>query len=449
MSERSAEDIINNMLLILKKIEGMAVKLNWQASRAASEQEPIKDQLTKWAAYRNSNYVQAEEYLLMRLKGEDKAVNLDNVSADEYAGISRIVLYFFATNEDIDPVKAGGIGDKERAALAAMLDKSLKVQHNTKGMVLETALEIESASAVSHLFSAIPQSHLIANNKLSNTIADVLQQGETGIDLIVSKQGKKEITSLSVLTYEGNNDKIQITGRQPYTEYDRNVNNAAASLYAQGVTAFTPAMLYRAMVNLTDAESPSKEQIAEVEQSLDKQRFIRARIDCTDELNQRGITFDGRKITSGKVDTYLLAMRKIEVEAGGQRVEAYKMMEQSIIYDYSSLIGQVLTVPASLLSITEGGQRVRNTKQRIAIKGYLLRRIEVMKGKTGARQSRHIMFDTVYEMIGEADATRQGKERTRKYIFTVLDYWQDQGYIKGYSKLNQGKAITGVEIILD
>ena len=63
-------------------------------------------------------------------------------------------------------------------------------------------------------------------------------------------------------------------------------------------------MLYRAMVNLTDAESPSKEQIAEVEQSLDKQRFIRARIDCTDELNQRGITFDGRKITSGKVDTY-------------------------------------------------------------------------------------------------------------------------------------------------
>ena len=66
-------------------------------------------------------------------------------------------------------------------------------------------------------------------------------------------------------------------------------------------------------------------------------------------------------------------MRKIEVEAGGQRVEAYKMMEQSIIYDYSSLIGQVLTVPASLLSITEGGQRVRNTKQRIAIKGYLLR----------------------------------------------------------------------------
>ena len=125
------------------------------------------------------------------------------------------------------------------------------------------------------------------------------------------------------------------------------------------------------------------------------------------------------------------------------------MMEQSIIYDYSSLIGQVLTVPASLLSITEGGQRVRNTKQRIAIKGYLLRRIEVMKGKTGARQSRHIMFDTVYEMIGEADATRQGKERTRKYIFTVLDYWQDQGYIKGYSRLNQGKAITGVEIILD
>lgn len=453
MSERSAESIINNMLLISKKIESMAVKLNWRASRADTEQEPIKEQLTKWAAYRNSNFVQAEDYLLMHFKGEDKAVNLDNISADEYAGIHRIALYFFAINEDINPAQAGGIGDKERAALAAMLDKSLKVQHNTKGMVLETAVEkalqIESTSAVPHLFGAVPQSHLIANNKLSNNIAGILQRGETGIDLIVSKQGKKEITSLSVLTYEGNSEKVQLTGRQPYTEYDRNVNNAAASLYAQGVTAFTPAMLYRAMVNLTDAESPSKEQIAEVEQSLDKQRFIRARIDCTDELNQRGITFDGRKITSGKVDTYLLAMRKIEVEAGGQRVEAYKMMEQSIIYDYSSLIGQVLTVPASLLSITEGGQRVRNTKQRIAIKGYLLRRIEVMKGKTGERQSRHIMFDTVYEMIGEADATRQGKERTRKYIFTVLDYWQDQGYIKGYSRLNQGKAITGVEIILD
>ena len=39
-------------------------------------------------------------------------------------------------------------------------------------------------------------------------------------------------------------------------------------------------------------------------------------------------------------------------------------------------------------------------------------------------------------------------QRLRAYAYTVLNYWQEQGYIKGYDEVRNGTALTGIDILL-
>lgn len=312
----------------------------------------------------------------------------------------------------------------------------------------EQALQSEIINALPRLKSVLPQKHLIPNNKLANSItSDIIDAG--AYDLIVSAQGKPEITTRCILSYEGEN--VKLSSRQPVTEYDRQVNDAVTSLYVYGDNSHivTGATVYRAMVHATGTETPSPQQIGAVTRSLDKMRFVRVQIDCSDELTKRNISLNGEQITRGKIDTYLLALEKLEVMAGGQKVTAYKVMKPPILYDYARLTKQVLTVPAALLDIRdETGGRVANTERRIAIKGYLMRRIERMKGKTGARQSRHILYTDVYSSVCDTDPKEKEQRLIREYIALVLDSWTRDKYIAGYGDIARGRRKTGIEIIL-
>ena len=300
-------------------------------------------------------------------------------------------------------------------------------------------------AALPQLTSIILQKHIIPNNKLANSLTqDIIDAGVINLDV-----GKKkgDIITRCLLSYEG--DNVKLTSRQPFTEYDRNVLDAATSLYEYGDEShvITPATVYRAMVHATETETPSPQQIGAVTRSLDKMRFVRVQIDCSEELTRRKLSLNGAQVTGGKIDTYLLALEKIEVIAGGQKVTAYKIMKTPILYDYSRLIGQVLTVPAALLDIRDKtGAKVSNTERRIAIKGYLIRRIERMKGKTGNRQSRHILYADIYASVCEGDPKEKEQRLIREYVALVLTSWKRDKYITGYSELTQGRKKTGVEI---
>lgn len=307
-----------------------------------------------------------------------------------------------------------------------------------------TAAEVRAL--LPQLASIVPQKHLIPNNKLANSLTkDIIDAGTIALDV-----GKKkgDIMTRCVLSYEG--DNVKLSSRQPFTEYDRQVADAVTSLYEYGDEShvITAATVYRAMVHATETETPSPQQIGAVTRSLDKMRFVRVQIDCSEELTKRKLSLNGAQITGGKIDTYLLALEKLEVIAGGQKVAAYKVIKTPILYDYSRLTGQVLTVPAALLDIRDRtGGKVANTERRIAIKGYLMRRISVMKGKRGSSQSDHILYDTVYTEIGEGkELTRRDQQLIREYISLVLDSWKRENFIADYSELTQGRKKTGVQI---
>ena len=321
--------------------------------------------------------------------------------------------------------------------------KQISVHENAQ------TLQDEVLNALPKLQSLVPQKHLIPNNKLANSLTkDIIGAGI--IELDVSGKKEPELLTRCILNYEG--DNVKLSSRQPFTEYDRNVADAVTSLYEYGDSShiITAAQVYRAMVHATKTETPSAQQIGAVTKSLDKMRFVRVQIDCSQELTRRKVSLNGAQVTSGKIDTYLLALEKIEVTAGGQRVSAYKIMKPPILYEYSSLTRQVLTVPAALLDVRDNtGVKVSNTELRIAAKGYLLRRISVMKGKSGARQSHTIKYSSLYEEVCPGQTLRRvEQQRLRDYTAIVLENWTWKGFISGYTETLQGNKKIGVEIKL-
>ena len=266
------------------------------------------------------------------------------------------------------------------------------------------------------------------------------------IELDVGRK-KDDILTRCILNYEG--DNVKLTSRRSFTEYDRQVADAVTSLYEYGNKShiITAATVYRAMVHATETETPSPQQIEAVTQSLDKLRFVRVQIDCTEELMRRNIDLNGSQITAGKIDTYLLTLDKMEIIAGGQKVVAYKVIKTPILYEYSRLTGQVITVPAALLDIRDKtGAKIPNTERRIAIKGYLMRRISIMKGQNSKNQSCHILYDSLYNEVCSTEPTQKEKRLIRDYIPYVLEYWKSEKFIKDYEELTHGKKKIGIEI---
>lgn len=334
--------------------------------------------------------------------------------------------------------------DKANAEIAPVMEL---LKGLIKGESVENLTPEQVRDVLPQLSSIIPQKHVIPNNKLANSLTkEILNAGE--FNLKVGGKGSTEIKTRCILSYEGEN--IKLSSRQPFTEYDRQVADAVTSLYEYGDEShiITAATVYRAMVNATETETPSPQQIGAVTRSLDKMRFVRVQIDCSEELTRRKLSLNGAQVTGGKIDTYLLALDAIEVTAGGQKVKAYKMIKAPILYDYSRLTGQVITVPAALLDVRDKtGAKVSNTERRIAIKGYLMRRISVMKGKNGNKTSRNILYESVFDEIGENnELSRKDQQTIRDYIGQVLEYWKREKFIKGYEELTQGRKKTGVAI---
>ena len=395
-------------------------------------------------------------------------------------------LYYFVTHPDTIPSEAGQFTQADKEALIAQykrfeafivkyfdgVERANAARDGEWTAALEAFISAENPTdaqeIIEHLSSVCPAKFVVPNNKLANTMTrGIIDIGR--ITLEESRRGaKKLVETTCILTYEG--DNVHLSGRQPFTEYDRNVYNAISSLYAYGDQSHvvTPAMVYRAMTGLTDSEKPTAGQLAAVTRSLDKMRFIRARIDCTEELKARRITLNSKQINGGEIDTYLLTADAIKVQAGGQTVRAYRIIKTPILYEYAEAVKQVLTLPASVLDVKEIsevtvdgakkltiGARLPNTESRILIKGYLIRRIEGMKGKNGLNNPVIALYDYqrdgethqgLYSIAGNPDPTRTEANRIRDDAEKMFAYWAATGYIKSFEAQTQRKKITGYKI---
>lgn len=455
-------------------------------TRTAEQQQALLEASARRQIARMDKFFESDYMKVVRALDEVDSLFDEPADPDVIGVKESFILYYFTTRPDIRPSEAGQFtqADKEKlieqykrfeAFIVKYFDGVERANAARDGegtAALEAFIAAENPAdaqeIIEHLTSVLPEKYVVPNNKLANTMTrGIIDIGR--ITLEESRRGaKKLVETTCILTYEG--DNVHLSGRQPFTEYDRNVYNAVSSLYIYGDQSHvvTPAMVYRAMTGLTDSEKPTAGQLAAVTRSLDKMRFIRARIDCTEELKMRRITLNSKQINGGEIDTYLLTADAIKVQAGGQTVRAYRIIKTPILYEYAAAVKQVLTLPASVLDVKEIsemtvngakkltiGARLPNTESRILIKGYLIRRIEGMKGKNGLSNPVISLYDYerdgethqgLYSIAGKADAKDLEAKRIRTDVEKMLAYWQATGYIKAFEAQTQRRKITGYKI---
>lgn len=455
-------------------------------TRTAEQQQALLEAYARRQIARMDKFFESDYMKVVRALDEVDSLFEEPADPDVIGVKESFILYYFTTRPDIRPSEAGQFTQADKEALIAQykrfeafivkyfdgVERANAARDGEWTAALEAFIADENPAdaqeIIEHLTSVLPEKYVVPNNKLANTMTrGIIDIGR--ITLEESRRGaKKLVETTCILTYEG--DNVHLSGRQPFTEYDRNVYNAVSSLYVYGDQSHvvTPAMVYRAMTGLTDSEKPTAGQLAAVTRSLDKMRFIRARIDCTEELKMRRITLNSKQINGGEIDTYLLTADAIKVQAGGQTVRAYRIIKTPILYEYAAAVKQVLTLPASVLDVKEIsemtvdgakkltiGARLPNTESRILIKGYLIRRIEGMKGKNGLNNPVIALYDYqrdgethqgLYSIAGNPDPTRTEANRIRDNAEKMLVYWAATGYIKSFEAQTERKKITGYKI---
>lgn len=385
-------------------------------------------------------------------------------------------IFFLSLHPNIHPDTKLLISESDTAEIEIITDRFLSFKSQSTSfseMIWEFIAYIQSnpieritsahvvSQEIIQLSSIIPEKHMIPNNKFANNLVNMY--ADEKYELVVSpEKSKKEIITSCILTYVG--DNVKLIGQKTFTEYDRNVYNAITSLYVYGHSShkMTTAMIYRAMTGQKNTENPSRTQLKKIEDSIEKMRHINVTLDCTEEFRARNVTLDGEKIEEGILDTYLLLIEKIRVTAGGQKKFAYRVMQAPFLLEYSSSVKQVLTIPSSLLDIKEldkGGKptsrSISNTDTRIVIKGYLLRRIEGMKGKNQLHSNIISLLDYkkngkerpgLYSIAGATNASKVEAQRIRKATENMLAYWKAVGYINDYKPIVKNKQINGYQI---
>ncbi len=277
-------------------------------------------------------------------------------------------------------------------------------------------------------------------------------------DMVVAnaKGRRKEITAYTMIEFDPGETSTKITDAH-LSEYERQVSDAVISLWIEAVRKklppiFTPDMIFRAMPGGSDTASP--QQKGAITKTIEKFRRLHITVDATEEMRKRGVI--GSNATF-KLDNFYLSATHAEykVKNGGQTVNAYKIDTEPILLTYCIMTKQLLTVPAKYLAIEKvkkgriSGELVTMTADRQAMTGYMLRRIAVMKHDRKNKvqtQSNVILFDTLFAETGTKTDNRKQTMINRNFCFNVLDYWKVSGFIKGYSKQEKGRSITGIVI---
>lgn len=308
----------------------------------------------------------------------------------------------------------------------------------------------EDREKMESLRSIIPDKAIINNSKLALEITDNFV-GEGEIPIIVSKKkARKEFEIIASMAFEEQN--LQISGRQPYTAYDRAVLNGICSLWQAGNTAFTPSMVYLAMNGLSGSNQGgvkvSPQSIGAVTRSIEKQRVTRLTIDCTNQMKYY------KDLKTAKFDAMMISVDGVEMTAqNGKKVKAYTFTNPNrppVLYEYSRSIGQVLSVPPRLLNSTAA---IRTTEEVIIIREYLIRRIEGMKGQNEMKNNR-IAYKAIYTELAieienlTGDTRKNTTRRVRKNTEAILKHLQTEEYIKDFEEYRMGRTIAGIEIKL-
>ena len=320
----------------------------------------------------------------------------------------------------------------------------------------------------------LPKRHVSPNNKLINKMSDsfdVINAGGVSLQVI----NDRKITSYVMVTdpTAPNNEPSRLN------LFEREVLDAVCSIFKQAETegleliATSPVQISKAMPGGVEKPSPAK--VEQIIAAVDKLWKMSMQVDATEELRflkkiQPDETYKiDAPVIFAKKHTYL---RRNNTECIGWELPA-----KPPILEYAEMTGQIVSVPAKVLQITEtaqNGETVIISKtmgNRSELLGYLVRRVAVIKkaredsAKLKAKRKKdtrtieeimkgekHIIpvlkYEIMFNAVGVPD-TKQARKKARDFCKNYLDYWVRIKFIDGYKEKTQKRAITGVEILFN
>ena len=275
----------------------------------------------------------------------------------------------------------------------------------------------------------VPEQAVKTKDNVSNFITqNMLDAGEQLIELEKKGRIKQQIRTKVSFSYEG----IDILAKKEFTLFDQEVHDAVVSLYLAENKFISPAMVYRAMTGKTNSEFIHSSKLKRIEESIDKCMFSKLSIDASEGAALYG--YD-QAIYSGA----LLSAEKVSVTMGGNRIIAYKLNVEPLLYRYAKACKQISAVDIKLLDTP-----IQKSDDTIVLQGYLLRRIESIK--SDRKMDRKILFEDIYEVLGVEKEQRVQVKRIRKYVQEILAFWIEKNYISRYEIIMNGRSFYGITI---
>ena len=340
-------------------------------------------------------------------------------------------------------------------------------EHDDQAKIILNEIRKKIHEKQSYYDKIAPSLFTIPNNKLANSLSFLTSPDSIGqrIDLKVStvnKRGKKlaqPILTMVVCEYDNLPSDIQAK----ITEEDKQISNAIVSLWVAGKNedpkkriVFTVRDIYEVLAGGKKDKKPSKTEYDRICKTIEKLSSLRVTLDADRELESYGIKSDDPvKVTLNVRSNYIYTrgVSVISKHKQDKRLDAWELIAEPIIYTYAKATKQIITIPIKVLAIEEtdkagklAGKLVLMTKTRGAIRGYLMKRIEIMRMNTNNNQSNTIKFKTLFNEIGETHQTRLEQKRDRDFIIQCLDYWKAIGFINDYKLNKERLAITGATI---
>lgn len=296
---------------------------------------------------------------------------------------------------------------------------------------------------------------------------------------------KDNITSLVVVTYEGNE------ALKPFNldKFERRVMDAVCSLYRHATAilhheylVFTPESVYMAMPGSGAKLHPEMRQ--RIVDAIEKLSSIRVDLDATSELRKAGKIED--KATFIRKQNILYTKGGEYRQSNGRIITAWQLMDMPVIYEYAEKMGQLANVSAKYANIEgltkEGepdGVPLKMSDVRRGIVEVMLRRAvtiqraqkeavkraawksnlkaehtktwrEIMTAPhaAGGLQTSDIMnYDKIFEDAGAESTDKHTVKGYKDFCRHVWKYWEKVGFIHGFQEVKTGRAATGLQML--
>ncbi len=276
---------------------------------------------------------------------------------------------------------------------------------------------------------------IILSDKLKKTIFDVSQKDYENREIIESHK-PLVLSTLNIYSSTEFKDKPYLTG------FDEIIFDACISEQYAGNEFTTPAIIHRAFggskTKITSAEK------ARILNSIRKLATTFIDFDMSaacDKFNYN----DGKHFTySG----YLLPTEFISASVNGQIVaNVIHFLRDSPLFDVAKIKKQIIAANNDLLSVPN----TNTNENALIIKGYLFRRISIIKGSHSNKRSKRvkklqpiILLDSLFEHCELINADRNRKSEYRNVIEKVMNHFKFLHFIKEWHFEKQGNKFYSI-----